>query len=56
MESSTAPSPDGLQPLFYKQFRTKVGVEVTDAVLSMLNSSTIPNNLNHTHLTLIPKV
>lgn len=56
MESSIAPGPNGLLPLFYKQFWTKVGAEVTDAVLFVLNSGTIPNNLNQIHLTLIPKV
>ena len=56
MESSTAPGTNGLLPLFYKQFQTKVGAKVTAVVLSVLNSGTIPNNLNHTHLTLIPKV
>lgn len=33
-----------------------MGHEVSDAVLAVLNLGTIPNNLNHTFLTLIPKV
>jgi len=56
MESSTALGPDGLSPLFYKQFWTKVGAEVIEVVPFVLNSGTIPNNLNHTHLTLIQKI
>ena len=56
MESGTTPGPDGLPPLFYKQFWSKVGQEVTEAIFAVLNLGTIPNNLNHTFLTLIPEV
>ena len=56
MDADTTPGPDGLPPLFYKQFWDKVGGEVTEAVLSTLNSSTIPKTINHTFLTLIPKI
>ena len=56
MDANTAPGPDGLSPLFYKQFWGKIGWEVTEAVLSVLNIGTIPSNLNHTFITLIPKI
>lgn len=56
MESNTAPGPDGSPPLFYKQFWDGVRSEVSDAVLSVLNLGKIPEALNHTFLTLIPKV
>ena len=56
MESATAPGPDGFPPLFFKQFWSKVGHDVSEAVLSVLNSGTIPSTLNHTFLVLIPKV
>lgn len=56
MESGMTPGLNGLPPLFYKQFRSKVGQEVIKAVLAVLNSGTIPNNLYQTFLTLIPKV
>ena len=56
MDADTTPGPDGLPPLFYKQFCDKVGGEVTEAVLSALNSGTIPKTINHTFLTLIPKI
>lgn len=56
MESITTPGLDGLLPLFYKQFWSKVGHEDSDAILAVLNSRTIPNNINHTFLTIIPKV
>lgn len=51
-----APGPDGFPPLFYKQFWNKVGVEITKAVLSALILVTIPKDLNHTYLPLIPKI
>ena len=56
MDADMAPSTDGLPPLFYKQFWDKVGREVTEAVLSALNTGTIPKAINHTFLTLIPKI
>ncbi|XP_075675073.1 uncharacterized protein LOC142644319 [Castanea sativa] len=56
MDSNTSSGPDGLPPLFYKQFWNKVGGEVSEAVLSVLNSGNIPDKLNHTFLTLIPKI
>ena len=56
MDANTAPGPDGLPPLFFKQYWGKIGREVTDAVLAALNSGIIPTQLNHTFITLIPKV
>ena len=55
MESATALGPDGLPPLFYMQYWSKVGVEVSNAMLAVLNSGKIPENLNHIFLILIPK-
>ena len=56
MDSNTSPGPDGLPLLFYKQFWSKVGGEVSEAVLSVLNSGIILDKLNHTFLALIPKI
>ena len=56
MDANTTPGSDGLSPLFYKQFWGKIGWEVTEAVLLVLNTGTIPSNLNHTFITLIPKI
>ena len=50
-----APSSDGMPPLFYQQFCTTVNHDVTSSILSWLNSSTIPNPLNHTFVTLVQK-
>ena len=56
MAPSKAPSPDGMPPLFYQSFWSSVGFDVTDAALSCLNTSTILKSINHTFITLIPKV
>ena len=51
-----APRLDGMPPIFYQHYWKKIGDEVTEAVLFCLNTSKIPSGLNHTYLTLIPKV
>ena len=51
-----APGPDGMPPLFYQSFWQNIGSEVSEAVLSCLNSSTLLKSINHTFITLIPKV
>lgn len=56
MDYDIALRPDGLPPMFYKQFWSKVGHDISEAILAVLNSGTIPNDLNHTFLTLIPKI
>ena len=51
-----APGPDGMPPLFYQTYWTDIGMDVTQAVLSCLNSRSILRSINHTFITLIPKV
>ena len=51
-----APGPDGLPPLFYQKYWHVVGPDVTKGVLSCLNSGQILSSINHTYITLIPKV
>ena len=51
-----APSPDGMPPLFYQSFWSKIGPNVSEGVLSSLNSSTLLKSINYTFITLIPKV
>ena len=51
-----APGPDGMQPLFYKHFWQTVKGDVTSSILLWLNSGTLPSPVNHTFITLIPKV
>ena len=51
-----SPSPDGMPPLFYQNYWDLVGGDVTNSILSFLNTATLPDSLNHTFLTLIPKI
>ena len=51
-----APSPDGMPPLFYQNYWDLIGNDITQAVLLFLNSATLPPHLNHTFITLVPKV
>ena len=48
--------PDGMPPLFYQHYWELVGKDITNSVLSFLNSATLPKHLSHTFITLIPKV
>ena len=50
-----APSSDGMRPLFYQHYWDIIGNDVTQSVLHFLNSACLPENLNHTFITLIPK-
>ena len=49
------PSSDGMRPLFYQHYWDTIGNDVTQSVLHFLNSACLPENLNHTFITLIPK-
>lgn len=44
-----------MPPLFYQNFWSLVGGDVTNSILYYLNSGSIPTHLNHTFITLIPK-
>ena len=51
-----APGPDGMPSIFYQNFWPDIGLEISDAVLSCLNFGTFLKSINHTFITLIPKV
>ena len=51
-----APGPNGMPPLFYQHYWELVGKDISTSILSFLNSATLPKHLNHTFITLIPKV
>ena len=51
-----APSPDGMPPIFYQHYWESIGDDVAKAVISCLNIGVFPVGLNHTYITLIPKV
>ena len=56
MDPLKAPGPDGLPPLFFQKFWSTIGEEVSQAILTCLNSSSFPSTINRTFITLIPKV
>ena len=47
---------NGMPPLFYQHFWPVVNHELTQSILAWLNSGTLPYLVNHTFITLIPKV
>ena len=51
-----APGPDGMPPAFFQHYWDSIGDDVVKAVVSCLNSNSIEPGLNHTFITLIPKV
>lgn len=51
-----APGPDGMPPIFFQHYLSTIGDDVVKAILSCLNLGQILPGLNHTFLTLIPKV
>ena len=47
---------DGMSPIFFQHYWESIGDDVVKAVVSCLNSTSIETGLNHTFITLIPKV
>ena len=56
MDALKSPGLDGMPPLFFQHFWPVIGDEVANAVLTCLNTGSIPSSINQTHITLIPKV
>ena len=56
MHPTKAPGPDGMPPLFYRHFWAMMQHDVTSAILSWLNSGILPEPINHTLITLVPKI
>ena len=50
------PGPDGMPPLFYQHFWSMMQHDVTSVILSWLNSGILPEPINHTLITLVPKI
>ena len=56
MDPLKAPSPNGMPPLFYQTYWIDISMELSQVVLSCLNSRSILKSINHTFITLIPKI
>ena len=56
MKSISAPGPDGMPPIFFKNYWNTVGPDGLSTTLSVLNLGIIPPNINHTFISLIPKI
>ena len=50
-----APGLDRMPPLFCQHYWGTIGNDVTQSILHFLNFAYLPDNLNHTFITLIPK-
>ena len=51
-----APGPDGMPPIFFQNYWPLIGTKVTQSVLHILNTASFPSQLNHTYISLIPKI
>lgn len=52
----TTPGLDGMSSIFYKSSWHIVGADVTTVVLRALNSGIVPESINTTFISLIPKI
>ena len=50
-----APGSDGMPPLFYQSYWSLLGPDVSSTILHYLKSSSLPQDLCHSFITLIPK-
>lgn len=55
-KSNSAPGPDGLIALFFKKYWDIIGSDILSFVLNILNNGASPSKINHTFISLIPKV
>lgn len=55
MAPQKAPGPDGLPALFYQKFWGKVGTDIVNVVLEILNGGDLEVEWNQTQITLVPK-
>ena len=56
MHPTKSPGPDGMSPIFFKNYWDIVGIEVVNYVLNALNSGSMPCGINDTFICLIPKL
>ena len=51
-----APGPNDMPPLFFQTYWPDIGIDITEVVLSCLNSGSLLKSINHTFINLILKV
>jgi hypothetical protein len=56
LKSNSAPGPDGLTALFFQKYWDIIGSDILSFVLNILNNGASPSKINHTFISLIPKV
>ena len=56
MEPPSAPGPYGMPHTFFQTYWSIVGDDVTSTILNCLNNCSLPATINHTFITLVPKV
>lgn len=55
MHHTKAPNSNGMPPIFFPKYWHIGGQSITEIVLRLLNSGKVPNDLNHTFITMIPR-
>lgn len=56
LKSNYAPGPDGLTALFFHHYWEIIGNDILDFVLNILNNDGNISHINHTYISLIPKI
>lgn len=51
-----APSPDGISTFFYQEFWNTIKPDIINSMQAFFHSSSLFKPLNHTYITLIPKI
>ncbi|XP_021855317.1 uncharacterized protein [Spinacia oleracea] len=55
MDSMKCPGPDGIQSIFYKRFWGELYVSISDFIVDCFRNCCVPEELNRSYISLIPK-
>jgi hypothetical protein len=56
LKANSAPGPDGLTALFYQKYWDIIGPDIVNYILDILNNEGSISDINHTYISLIPKI